>query len=101
MSTNSAIENAGAEFEKRCAGAMPPFREMHQGFGTLRISWTTKFDYKDAVLFKEEWVLPPKGLKKKIAEYGDDQIVSKQSWVRVEDVIEYLRGQVAAKNKRK
>lgn len=93
-STNSMAQAADADFEKRCAAVLPPLREMHGGFGTMEVSWTMKFDYRDAVLFPEEWVAPPGGTPRQKWAPGDNQIVSARSWVPVEDVVRYLQRKV-------
>lgn len=94
-STNSASLEAEQMFEKACFEAMPPYRTMHEGFGSLPVSWTKKLDYKDGVLFMEEWVEPPPGLKKYKWEPGDNEIVSERSWIKLEEVIQLLRRSAA------
>jgi hypothetical protein len=65
---------------------------MRGGTATLKVGNPLNFDGKNAVLFEEEWVLPPQGTRKKAWEEFDDGIVSEErSWVSVEDVVAALR----------
>jgi hypothetical protein len=91
VSTNSSAMAQEAEYKKTCLPFMPKYSIMFSGFGFLEISWTTKFDYKDAVLFKDEWVASPDGLEKKLHERGDNRIESTEYWVKVADVVTYLK----------
>jgi hypothetical protein len=91
ISTNSIAQASEAEYEKACSSLMPNFSIMFAGYGLLDIRWTSKFKYKDAVLFKDEWIAAPDSVEKKIRERGDDRIESTEYWVKVEDVVAYLR----------
>lgn len=90
-SSTGAILSAMAEREKKCAPSEAAYGIMFHGFGALEISWTTKFEYKDAIKFPEEWVLPPVSLERKPAEAGDNRMLSEESWVREDDFVEYIR----------
>ena len=91
-SSTGAILSAMAEHAQKCASSEAEYNIMFHGFGALEISWTTKFENKDAIKFPEEWVLPPTSLERKPAEVGDNKIISEESWVREDDFVEYIRG---------
>jgi len=90
-SSTGAILSTMAEREKKCAPSEAAYNIVFHGFGALEISWTTKFENKDAIKFPEEWVLPPASLERKPAEAGDNRMLSEESWVREDDFVEYIR----------
>jgi len=90
-STNSTALAQEAAYRETCLSKMPKYSIMFDGFGFLEISWTTKFDYKEAVLFKDRWIASPGELERKLREPGDNQIKSDEYWVKANDVVTYLR----------
>lgn len=92
MSSNSGHLNAIREFEEKCAAIEAEYNIMFQGLGALEISFTSKFNYKDAILFPERWIIPPEGLERKPAEAEDNKIPSSETWVSEEAFVEYVNG---------
>ena len=84
---------------KKCKGLLPKYSVVFSGFGSVEVSFTTKFDYKEAVIIKNEWLVPPIGLEAKLREPGDNQVISKsgESWVRLEEFVRYLHSLDRAK----
>ena len=95
-STNSFDRSARAEQNAACGEVYPDLREMHSGMATLDISWTSQFNYEEAVRFPDDFVATPKGVKKKKAEPGDDQLLSEAYWVKLDRAIKHLRKVVGA-----
>ena len=89
-STNSIAVAQEAEYRKTCLSIMPKYSVMFEGLGLLEISWTLKFN-EEAISFKDDWVATPPGLESKLREPGDNQIVSDEYWVKVKDVVTYLK----------
>ncbi len=79
------------ELEKRCDARLPRYREMHTGMGTMEVHWTAKFDQSDAVRFIPHYVRLPDGLDARLVEPGDDSVSSEKYWVRLDEVLAYLR----------
>ena len=91
-STNGIALAARAEYAENCASSEAAYNIMFHGMGALEISFTTKFDYNDAIKFHERWVLPPASLERKPAEADDNKVPSTESWVREDAFVEYIRG---------
>lgn len=91
VSTNSGALMDEAAAQKACASTAAKYVVMFDGMGVLDISWTSKFHYREAVAFKDEWIAAPPGVEKKVRERGDDRIESTEYWVEVDDVVEYLK----------
>jgi len=91
-STNSIQMNAEAKRNEVCGPLYEGYEIMFSGFGALEISWTTKFDYKDAVKLKDEWLKAPEGLLKKPVELGDNEMQSHSGefWIKIEDMVGYI-----------
>lgn len=90
-STNSETLKQDAAAQKVCAPTTAKYVVMLDGMGVLDISWTSKFHYREAVAFEDRWIAAPAGVEKKVRERGDDRIESTEYWVKVEDVVEYLK----------
>ncbi|MBV1775918.1 hypothetical protein KSF73_09340 [Burkholderiaceae bacterium DAT-1] len=90
ISTSLEIEKE-TEYKVQCTKRMPKYSIMHEGFGLLPISWTAKFDYKNAVALKDRWLASPEGIETKRREIDDDRIPSEEYWVLVDDMIHYLK----------
>ena len=91
VSTNSRTLNEAAATQKACASSAAKYAVMFDGMGVLDISWTSKFNYREAVAFKDKWIAVPDGVEKKVREHGDDRVKSTEYWVKVDDVVEYLK----------
>lgn len=86
------LEELERKRDAECFAALPPWLEMRGGTATLTIGRPLDFGDREAVLFEEEWNLPPEGTQEKAWEQFDSGIVSEErSWVSVEDVVAALR----------
>lgn len=91
MSTNSRAPAEEAAAQEACAPVAAKYVVMFDGMGVLDISWTSKFQYREAVVFKDKWIAAPAGVELKVRERGDDRIESTEYWVKVDDVVDYLK----------
>jgi hypothetical protein len=88
-----------ASLEKRneeCFATSPPWVEMHSGMAAMEIGRPLK-GTTEAVLFREHYVLAPKGARRTKWVRGDDEeATSERVWVDFNDVVSSLRAKVGA-----
>jgi len=91
-STNGAIESAQQSIVQRCQPKWKFLAVMHSGNGALPVNWSSQFEYKDSVRIPTRYIGIPKTIETKPAMPSDNEKFSSVVWVRLETMLNALRG---------
>lgn len=91
MSTNAIMEHAQQQLIAKCSPVWHDLAVMHSGNGALPVNWASQFKYEDSVRIPSRFVGIPNELDTKAAKPSDNEESSGVVWVRLEDVLQYLK----------
>ena len=91
MSTNSMMFRLEQEHHRRCGQFLKANHIMQRGIGALKITWTSEYNYKQAVQVPLEFVGLPVGLDRKKADLGERGQLDDVVWVLETRMIDFLQ----------